>query len=83
MDEDVRCCMKHGWYKWKELTGILCDKNIPSKLKSKVYKTRISPAMMECWPMRKSELPLDTAEMNLLKWILGKKRADRLCSEMV
>ena len=42
--------------KWKQLTGVLCDKNVPIKLKDKVYKTVIKPTMTygaESWAVRK------------------------------
>ena len=35
---------------------MMCDRNIPTKLKDKVYKTAIKPAMVygtECWAVRK------------------------------
>ena len=37
---------------------MMCDRNIPTKLKDKVYKTAIKPAMVygaECWAVRKKE----------------------------
>ena len=34
-----------AWMKWKQLTGVPCDKKVPIKLKDKVYKTVIKPTM--------------------------------------
>lgn len=45
VDVDVRSCMKSAWCKWRELTGILCNKKMSSKLKSKICKIMIRPAM--------------------------------------
>ena len=45
----------------RETTGVMCDRNIPTKLKDKVYKTAIKPAMVngaECWAVRKEERKL-------------------------
>lgn len=36
-DVDVRSHMKSTWCKWRELTGILFNENMPSKLKNKAY----------------------------------------------
>ena len=36
----------------------MCNRNIPTKLNDKVYKTAIKPAMIyvtECWAVRKNE----------------------------
>lgn len=68
-DVDVRSHMKSTWCKWRELTGILCNKHMSSKLKSKVYKVIIRPGMpygSECWPVRKrKELLHHTAKMRV------------------
>ena len=55
---------------------MLCDKNIPRKLKDKVYQSVIQPAMMygaECWAVRKEEeVKLHTTELRMLWWARGK-----------
>uniref|UniRef100_A0A7I4Z469 Reverse transcriptase domain-containing protein n=1 Tax=Haemonchus contortus TaxID=6289 RepID=A0A7I4Z469_HAECO len=41
-----------AWSKWRSMTGLLCDKNIPERLKSKIYRTVIRPVAIygaECW----------------------------------
>ena len=40
-ESDINHRVKLAWMKWKQLTGVLCDK----KLKDEVYKTVIKPAM--------------------------------------
>nr|GFB87820.1 retrovirus-related Pol polyprotein LINE-1 [Tanacetum cinerariifolium] len=45
------------WMKWKAVSGVLCDKRIPLKLKGKFYRAAIRPAMLygsECWPITKA-----------------------------
>ena len=45
-----------AWLKWRSMTGVLCDKNIPERLKSKIYRTVIRPVAIygaECWPATK------------------------------
>jgi hypothetical protein len=32
--------------KWRSPPGIMCDRRIPTKLKGKLYKTSIRPAML-------------------------------------
>jgi Reverse transcriptase (RNA-dependent DNA polymerase) len=46
IDEDVSHKIKAGWVKCRQASGILCDKNVPNKLKGKFYRTAIRPAMM-------------------------------------
>ena len=38
-EKGVNNRVKIAWPKWRETTGVICDRNIPTKLKDKVYKT--------------------------------------------
>ena len=33
IDEDVSHRIKTGWMKWRQTSGVLCDKRVPQKLK--------------------------------------------------
>ena len=49
--------MKVAWAKWREVSGVMCDKKMPIKLKDKIYKTIVKPAMIygsECWAVKKT-----------------------------
>jgi hypothetical protein len=46
IDEDVSHRIRVGWVKWRQASGVLCDKKIPNNLKGKFYMTAIRPAMM-------------------------------------
>ena len=81
-EKDGNNRIKIAWSKWRETTGVMCDRNIPTKLKDKVYKTAIKPAMVygaECWAARKKgERKLHTTEMRMLRWTRGKTRLDQV-----
>ncbi len=44
-ERDVNNRVKLALMKWKQLTGVLCDKKVPITLRDKVYKTVIKPTM--------------------------------------
>ena len=46
IDADDSHRIKTGWIKWRQASGILCDKSIPQKLKGKFYRMTIRPAML-------------------------------------
>ena len=82
-DEDVNHRIKIGWMKWRQASGILCDKRVPQKLKGKFYKTAVRPAMLygaaECWPTKRQHVQqLGVAEMRMLRWMCGHTRTDRV-----
>ena len=71
-----------GWKNWRDVSGVLCDRRMPVKLKGKVYKTVVRPAMlygMEVTPIKKvNEKRMDVAEMKMLRWMTGVTRKDRI-----
>ena len=86
-ERDINNRVKLAWMKWKQLTGVLCDKKVPIQLKDKVYKTVIKPTMTygaECWAVRKKdENRLHVAEMRMLRWIRGKTRKDHVRNQSI
>ena len=86
--KDVDGRIKVTWSKGRDLSGVIHDKKVPIKLKSKLYKTVVRPAMVygsECWSLRKQEEQrLHTTEMNMLRWRSQRKtRKFRIKNETV
>ena len=56
IDEDVRHRISAGWLKWRQASGVLCDRRVPQKLKGKFYRIAIRSTMLygaECWPTKR------------------------------
>ena len=87
LDREVERKVQAGWCKWREASGILCDKRVPLKLKGKYYSTVVRPAMIyssECWALkRRQERKLSVAEMKMLRMMCGVTRRDRVRNEYV
>ena len=70
------------WMKWRQTTGVMCDRKIPTRLKSKVYRTVIRPVALygaECWPStKKHEQEMNAMEMRMLRWSIRLTRLDRV-----
>jgi len=84
-EEDVMHRIKSDWQKWKELSGVVCDRKMPVAGKGKVYTTMIRPVMMygaETWALKRKDLEhLERTEMKMLRWILGVSLKDRKRNE--
>ena len=68
--------------KWRQASGVLCDKRVLQKLKGKFYMTAIRPPMLygaECWPTKRRHVQqISIAEMRMLRWICGHTRRYRV-----
>ena len=82
---DVNNRIRIGWMKWKEVSGVMCDRTMPVELRDKVFKTIMRPAMTygsEWWAVKKKdENKLNSAEMRMLRWARGKTRLDHIRNE--
>ncbi|KAI0489432.1 hypothetical protein KFK09_029275 [Dendrobium nobile] len=87
IDGDIINRIQVGWLKWRNASGLLCDRNVPLKLKGKFYKMVVRPAMLygaECWPLKvKHNTKLSVAEMRMLRWMSGFTLRDRIQNEHI
>ena len=79
--------MSAAWRNWKRYSGVLCDRRMPVKLKGKVYKTVVRPAVLygaETWATtRGQEARLEVNEMRMLRWMCGVTRRDKIRNEHI
>jgi hypothetical protein len=82
IDEHVSHRIRAGWVKWRQASGVLCDKKFPNKLKDKFYMTVIRPAMLygaECWATKGQHIQkMSVAEMRMLRWICDHTKKYRI-----
>ena len=46
LDAEVTHRVQSGWKTWKRVSGVLCDSRMNVKIKGKVYRTVVRPALM-------------------------------------
>ncbi|VDP17722.1 unnamed protein product, partial [Heligmosomoides polygyrus] len=68
---EVNSRVNAAWSKRRSLTKVLCDKKIPERLKSKIYRAVVRPVAIygaECWPVTKEiEGHLSAIETKMLR----------------
>ena len=86
-DREVKKRVQLGWNGWRRVTGVICDKKVPARVKGKMYKTVVRPNMLyglEAVDLTKrQEAELEVAEMKMLRFSLGVTRMDRIRNEYV
>ncbi|KAK3562891.1 hypothetical protein QTP86_011127 [Hemibagrus guttatus] len=85
--KEVKKRVQEGWNGWRKLSGVLCDRKISARIKGKVYRTVVRPAMLyglETVSLRKrQESELEVAELKMLRFSLGVTRLDRIRNEYI
>ncbi|KAK3528885.1 hypothetical protein QTP70_012078 [Hemibagrus guttatus] len=68
--KEVKKRVQAGWNGWRKVSGVLCDQKISARIKGKVYRTVVIPAMLyglETVSLRKrQESELEVAELKML-----------------
>ncbi|KAK3554723.1 hypothetical protein QTP70_032624 [Hemibagrus guttatus] len=85
--KEVKKRVQSGWNGWRKVSGVLCDRKISARIKGKVYRTVVRPAMLyglETVSLRKrQESELEVAELKMLRFSLGVTRLDRIRNEYI
>ncbi|KAK3517683.1 hypothetical protein QTP70_015690 [Hemibagrus guttatus] len=85
--KEVKKQVQAAWNGWRKVWGVLCDQKISARIKGKVYRTVVRPAMLyglETVSLRKrQESELEVAELKMLTFSLGVTRLDRIRNEYI
>ena len=86
-EEKMRRRIQAGWMNWKKVSGVLCDRKLSARVKSKMYKSVVRPAMIH--RMETVEVTerlvgkMEVAELKMVKRALGMTRMDKIINEYV
>jgi len=79
VEAEINRRIQSGWNNWK-MSGVMCDRRIPAKVKGKIHQTVIQPALLyrlEMLPqIKKTTKRLEVAEMKMCRWACSKTRRD-------
>ncbi|XP_047502427.1 uncharacterized protein LOC125047925 [Penaeus chinensis] len=72
-----------GWTNWKKMAGVMYDKRVPARVKGKIHRTVIQPAMLyglETVPRTKKATRRleEVAEMKMCRWACGLTMRNRM-----
>ena len=84
---EVKKRVQAGWNGWRWMSGVICDRRVPARVKGKVYKVAVRPAMLyglETVALTKiQEAEMEVAELKMLRFSLGVTRMDKIRNEYI
>ena len=86
-EREVKKRVQAGWNGWKRVSGVICDKRLPARVKGKVYSSVVRPAMvygLETVAVTKKQVEkMEIAEMKMLRFAMGVMRKDKIRNEHI
>ena len=86
-EREVRKRVQAGWNGWRRVSGVICDRRLPARVKGKVYSLMVRPAMvygLETVAVTKKQVEeMEVAEMKMLRFAMGVTRKDKIRNEYI
>ena len=83
----VKKIIQAGWNGWRRMPGVICDRRVPARVKRKVYKVAVRPAMLyglETVALTKrQEAEMEVAELKMVRFSLGVSIMDNTRNEYI
>ena len=84
---EIKKRIQAGWHSWRGMASLLCDRRVSARLKGKIHRTVVRPAMMygleTVAMMKRQEAELEVAEMKMLRFELGITRMDMIRNSVI
>ena len=84
---EVKRRVQAGWNKWRKVSGVICNRRLPARVKEKVYSSVVRPAMVYGFEMvavtKKQVEEIIVTEMKILKFAMGVMRKDKIQNEYI
>ena len=81
-EREVRKRVQAGWNGWRRVSGVICDRMLPARVKGKVYSSVVRPAMVyglaTVAVTKKQVEEMEVAEMKMLRFAMGVTRKDKI-----
>ena len=86
-EREVKKRVQAGWNGWRRVSGVICDRRLPARVKGKVYSSVVRPAMVyglkTVAVTKKQVKEMEVAEMKMLKFAMGVTRKDKIRNKYI
>ena len=84
---EVKKRVQAGWNGWRRMSGVICDRRVSARVKGKVYRVAVRPAMLygleRVALTKRQEAEMEVAELKMLRFSLGVTRMDNIRNEYI
>ena len=85
--KEVKKIVQAGWNGWRRMSVVICDRRVPDRVKGKVYRVAVRPAMLyglETVALTKRQgAEMEVAELKMSRFSLGVTRMDKIRNEYI
>ena len=86
-EREIKKRVQARWNRWIKVSGVICDKRLPARVKGKVYSSVVRPAIvygLETVAVTKKQVEeMEVAEMKMLRFAVGVTRKDKIGNEYI
>ena len=86
-EREVKKRVQAGWNGWRRVSGVICDRRLPARVKGKVYSSVVRPEMvygLETVVVTKKQVKeMEVPEMKMLRFAMGVTRKDKIRNDYV
>ena len=86
-EREVKKRVQAGWNGWRKVSGVICDRRLPARVKGKVYSSVVRPAIvygLETVAVTKKQVEeMEVTEMKMLSFVMGVTRQDKIRNENI
>ena len=86
-EREVKRRVQARWNGWRRVSGVICDRRLPARVKGKVYSSVVRPAMvygLETVVVTKKQVEeMEVAEMKMLRFAMRVTRKDKIRNEHI
>ena len=84
---EVKKRVQAGWNGWREVSGVICNRRLPARVKGKVHSSVVRPTMVYGLEMvavtKKQVEEMEVTEMKMLRFAMGVTRKDKIRNEYI
>ena len=81
-EREVKKRVQAGRNRWRKVSGVICNRRLPARVKGKVYSSVVRPAMMyglaTMAVTKKQVKEMEVAEMKMLRFAMGVTKKDKI-----